>query len=513
MFSQENLLDENAPFSFFSSIIHGNVKRDMDSNVYKEFLHRKVIDSLKPIILKIGSSMDNKSYTFSIDDTMSRLTCSNSDGSLSVYSLDKYNKVEFSNKNKRVVNLDLLYSLNGHQSIATYHKFSSNNPEISYTGSLDKSIRIWNRDRRIKKIEVKDWVRALAISQNEQFFFIGTIDSSISIYDLNKEKMIISFNNIDSNNPKDTFAKDQAKIPTWLNSVNYIGLEKTNDENLFLASFRDGRVKLYDKRTLPMSIENNRQYEVFSLIAHGTKEDVAKVNTCDFLNDNLHIITSGRDSTVRLFDIRKINNGAHYSDVVIREWNKHICKNYLLNTTIMYDEYILTGSEDGNIYIYDLHDPEYCKVLKYHSSPVHQFQTHGGVILSCDIDSSEIVLWEPDLLGETSDNYEIPVPNKSSLWEEWLFERVMEHYGEEIMSKFHALSQKSTSTPSEIIIRLSKKFLRNLVEESNKCENFSREVKKQFQELYDDSPEEGLPLQLPANIVLDNSYPNDEDMD
>jgi WD40 repeat protein len=45
---------------------------------------------------------------------------------------------------------------------------------------------------------------------------------------------------------------------------------------------------------------------IYSILAHGTIENPSKMNTTQFSNDGVRILSSGRDSKTRLWDMRTL---------------------------------------------------------------------------------------------------------------------------------------------------------------------------------------------------------------
>lgn len=67
-------------------------------------------------------------------------------------------------------------------------------------------------------------------------------------------------------------------------------------------------------------------------------------------SNGLHLLTSGRDSCIRLWDLRKI--GASLPPV--QTYASHRCKMYPIGAKFLYgDQFIVTGSEDNSAYLYE----------------------------------------------------------------------------------------------------------------------------------------------------------------
>lgn len=109
---------------------------------------------------------------------------------------------------------------------------------------------------------------------------------------------------------------------------------------MFLAGSRDGFIKLYDIRNLGDSQKPTVQFR-----AHQKK-----LNQVCFSKDDKLLLSSGRDSKIRLWDIRYIKDDLSH----VKEYIGHKCEGYNIGAHFMGDEeYILTGSEDSQIYLYN----------------------------------------------------------------------------------------------------------------------------------------------------------------
>lgn len=116
-----------------------------------------------------------------------------------------------------------------------------------------------------------------------------------------------------------------------------------NDDFAFLVGLRDGTVKLCDSRTKKIEVTN--QFK-----AHSTKLNSVKLN-----KSNTYLLSSGRDSTLKIWDLRKIPSSMNASDnECVKVYKGHKCNGYnVLCNFYNKEKYIVTGSEDGILYFYD----------------------------------------------------------------------------------------------------------------------------------------------------------------
>ena len=223
------------------------------------------------------------------------------------------------------------------------------------TCSLDKTIKLYKNFENIYTFyEHNDWVRALSISYDNHFFLSGCVSSVVKLWDLNTK--IVIGNIINSNENQD-----------FMNTVNSLCFLRSNP-NIFMVGLRSGDIKFFDKR---MNLSNNNKDIILSFKAHNQKLNTAKMNQ----NDK-YILTSGRDSTLRLWDFRKIqeNTGTilpvpknDYNRNFLNEYKKHKCTGYNVECNFYNEEkYLITGSETGSIFIYDILNTNLFKEIKTH---------------------------------------------------------------------------------------------------------------------------------------------------
>jgi hypothetical protein len=118
------------------------------------------------------------------------------------------------------------------------------------------------------------------LSGNNKYFLSGCVSSVIKLWDLNEKKVLLSISN---SNPD----------PDLLNTVNSLEFMNT-DDNIFLCGLRNGSVKIFDRRVDT------------SFIIREFKAHKNKLNSIKFNSSDLHLLSSGRDSTARLWDFRKL---------------------------------------------------------------------------------------------------------------------------------------------------------------------------------------------------------------
>ena len=250
----------------------------------------------------------------------------------------------------------LIQNISSHSEIVTDTQFfhGAEDNECFLTCSLDKTIKLWKNYKNVHTfMEHSDWVRCISIRQDNQQFLSGCVSSVVKLWDIPTQRVIGSV--INQN-------EDQNVLKT-VNSLSF--LNKNN--NLFLVGLRSGEVKIFDTR---MKNKNDNFTKNMGLIqsfkAHYKKLNTAKINQTD-----RYLLTSSRDSLLRLWDMRKLPMENENEENIkknknyINEYNKHKCVGYNIECNFYNNEqYIITGSENSHIYIYDILDNELYSKIK-----------------------------------------------------------------------------------------------------------------------------------------------------
>ena len=268
-------------------------------------------------------------FTFNFNIPGSLLASSNQNPCIEIWDM----------KNKK-----LKCTLNSHKEIITGIEFFHNNPINNFflSCSLDKTIKLWKNYENVHTfIEHNDWVRCMAIREDDSQFLSGCVSSVVKLWDIHTQTVI---GNIVNQNPD----------PNSLSTVNSLGFMKKNP-NLFVVGLRSGEVKIFDSRS-----NNNNIGLVNCFKAHYKKLNTVKLN-----NSDNYLLTSGRDSLLRLWDVRKLPNVNDDEKSIINnrkyinEYNKHKCNGYNIECNYFLNEkYLITGSENNNIYVYNTLNPE-----------------------------------------------------------------------------------------------------------------------------------------------------------
>ena len=283
-------------------------------------------------------------FSLSFNDTGNLMATSNQQHIIEIWDI----------KTKKLKN-----TINSHSEIVTDSKFFHGDEDNEYflTCSLDKTIKLWKNYKNVHTfIEHSDWVRCLAIREDNQQFLSGCVSSVVKLWDIPTQRVIGSVIN----------KNDNPDVLTTVNSLSFMH----NNPNLFVIGLRSGEVKIFDSR---IQNKNNSSLKNIGLVqafkAH------KKLNTAKINQNDSYILTSSRDSLLRLWDLRKLPNEKDKEEDIIKnksfvnEYNKHKCVGYNIECNFYNNEqYLITGSENSYIYIYDIFNNNlYYKIKTQHT--------------------------------------------------------------------------------------------------------------------------------------------------
>ncbi|KAG2374516.1 hypothetical protein C9374_010800 [Naegleria lovaniensis] len=303
--------------------------------------------------------------------------------------------------------------------------------EMFYTSSLDKTIKVWHGENNIQTLkDHKDWIRCLNTNCDSTTLYSGCISGFIYGWDINRNHQV-SFQI--QNDPKDALG--------GLNTINSL-LTLHRSPHIVYSASRDGCLRMYDTRSLVFNSNTgvNTVKPKFKIKAHN-----GKMNQLQITNDDLYLLSSGRDSTMRLFDVRKLpsttlNEVSSLDPFVVQTYSQHECKSYNVSSCFFKEEkYVLTGSEDNKIYIYDTWSGKLVRTLSGHEGVIHLLMNLDDYrIISNSIESSRLFFWAPTL--EKTDILSQLEKEVDDSLERNILERVMRQHGDQILNLYHTNS-------------------------------------------------------------------------
>eukprot|EP01125_Pyxidicula_operculata_P021696 TRINITY_DN851_c0_g3_i2.p1 TRINITY_DN851_c0_g3~~TRINITY_DN851_c0_g3_i2.p1 ORF type:complete len:664 (+),score=145.38 TRINITY_DN851_c0_g3_i2:91-2082(+) len=280
-----------------------------------------------------------------------------------------------------------IYNIQDHAEIATAFKWFNTditgNKSMFVSGSLDKTLRLYKDYKCVKVMnEHKDWIRCLGLSFDNSTLVSGCVSSGIVGWDTECARPL--------------WRVDKAhSFPTGneLDTINSLEFSYT-DNHMFASGARDGFLKIWDVRDMKSP----------SMVI---RTHMGKLNSIVFSpSDDLYILTAGRDDTVRLWDMRKLSSTEYQpgignsSSSIIMEYKQHKCSGYNISAHFFNEgANVVTGSEDGKIYIYDTLTGKIDANLTcpYPNYVIHLVQPSptSVEILSSSIEDINITVWRP----------------------------------------------------------------------------------------------------------------------
>ena len=194
------------------------------------------------------------------------------------------------------------------------------------------------------------------------------------------------------------------------------------------------------------------------------------MNQIQFSKDDDFLLSSGRDSCIKLWDIKKLTKKnftiekeyeKFKNESVLKEYNKHKCTSYNVNCMFFNDESnIITGSEDKQVYIYDKSTGEVINQLGGHNSVVHLIHSQDKSInpmrfVSSSIDSGSIQFWSPSFDKTKSKTAPIEEEDSFTVTHRNFIENLVEKYGDQILELFHKHNYTfSSGSLDQFLLRL-----------------------------------------------------------
>ncbi|KAL3868763.1 hypothetical protein ACJMK2_041528 [Sinanodonta woodiana] len=289
----------------------------------------------------------------------------------------------------------LIHTINCKQGAVRAVRFNGDGIYCLTCGS-DKSVRLWNPHRNIALktysghgYEVLD---ARASCDNSQICS-GGMDKTVVLFDVasgktlrkyrghagtvncvqfNEESTVVLSGSIDSSvRCWDVRSKNMEPIQVMDEAKDSVTTIQVSDHEILTGS-ADGSIRRYDLR-------NGKLFTDFIGKA---------VTSANFTRDGQCILTSTLDSSIRLMD--------KDTGEMLNEYKGHKNTDYKIDNCLnCKDTQILSGSEDGYVYIWDLIEPKVISKLKHENQRViHSLSYHPTEVSLLTAAGDKMYVWK-----------------------------------------------------------------------------------------------------------------------
>ena len=230
-----------------------------------------------------------------------------------------------------------------------------------YIISFNKGRFKWSKSTKSKKSSYLDEL-AIPVScefmkQDYNKLLVGFNDATISLMDINKNSFISNWNMINKNN-------NMAKNNNYNNRVLFQPncFACCNNSPIVYTGFEDGTLKILDFRNLPQAsggyspnsnnINNNNQsgamygkdFVTDTINIHG--DAVTSLN----LYKDLYLFSISHDTTIKIWDVRKINEPINMTVGSQKKWDESMWDSLLIEKTMT----LCVACADSTIKLYKL---------------------------------------------------------------------------------------------------------------------------------------------------------------
>ncbi|KAH7297762.1 hypothetical protein KP509_25G011200 [Ceratopteris richardii] len=273
----------------------------------------------------------------------------------------------------------VLHSLEGHSKSITDFDFSLNNQYIC-SSSMDRTVRIWDVEKEHCVRIVYDKAEQLCVRfhpVNNNFLVLGNAKKEMSVINFSTGRSLCRISlesNVTAIDMDHTghvvFAGDAQGC---VHSV------KINSHTGELTQAHKCRLGLRRKSPI-MSI----QYKTFSLLANGPV-----------------LLASTQDGTIRFFSVTLEIHGylTLRCSLQLNPWARNVHASFCPILSLEKGEFIVSGSEDGNVYFYDFTRPKHpcANKLQGHGAPVISVAWNYGENLLASSDcEGMVIVWKTD---------------------------------------------------------------------------------------------------------------------
>lgn len=260
------------------------------------------------------------------------------------------------------------------------------------TGGQDKQIHLFNSQTGslISTYTGHSWpIHDLAISTTTTTFLSGGGDRSLFLWDISSHRTIRKFPGhshrinavcYGANDSIGASASYDRSLRLWdLKSSSRFPLQILDDSqdsvtavqingHVILVGSVDGHVRIYDLRMGKLIVDN-------------IQEPI--ISVC-FTEDRLAYLASSLDSTIRLLDT---DTGA-----LLNEFKGHRNSQYQIRSTLFNnDAQVASGSEGGELFLWDLVTAEIRAKLVFHQKSITSVSSNRTSLLTCSLDGTSAI--------------------------------------------------------------------------------------------------------------------------
>lgn len=233
-----------------------------------------------------------------------------------------------------------LHTLEGHLAGISTISWSPDSRYLA-SGSDDKAIRLWDRATGkpypVPLLGHHNYVYSIAFSPKGNMLVSGSYDEALFLWDVRAGRQMRS-------------------LPAHSDPVG--GVDFVRDGTLVVSCATDGLIRIWDTAT----------GQCLRTIVH---EDNAPVVSVQFSPNGKYVLAWTLDGCIRLWD--------YVEGLCKKTYQGHVNKKYSLGGafgTYGRDAFVLSGSEDGNIVIWDVKTKDILQQVKAHDGPVLWADTH-----------------------------------------------------------------------------------------------------------------------------------------
>lgn len=294
----------------------------------------------------------------------------------------------------------LTKTLAGHTRGVSKVEFSPDGKLVA-SCSADADIRIWDTATGKCLKVLKGHTRGINDcnwSYNGRFICASSDDLTVSVWDITKNKMVKQMkghehwvmcckfdgggSNIIGSGSFDTTVKmwdlrEGRCLKTFeAHNEGVTSIDFIHDGYLVLSSSYDGLIRVWDK---------NVGSCVGTVIGETDSPSAVSISHAKFTPNGKYIVASSLDNAIRLYK-HPSKGGSR------RVYKGHQNSKYCIVSDFIGGEWMVSGSEDKKVYIWDLQGKNIVQILEGHKDVVLSVSSKELMIASCGLDK-QILLW------------------------------------------------------------------------------------------------------------------------